>query len=157
MRILPLVVTGALVAAGAAAPASAATKKKPKPITKTHQATAAAPDPTNHLNEVQPGYSVCAQRVPQSFQTFTFKAPAIGKLNVKLTGFTGDWDVLILDSKGSEIGYGGNGELNTPQDPTVGNENTTVKIKKAKTTYSLVACNWAGGNTATLTYTFTYA
>lgn len=157
MRITPLVLAGALVAAGsAAAPATAATKKKP--ITKTYEATAPAPDPTNWLGDVgAANYPVCNQVVPNSFHKHTFTAPALGKLNIKVYGFTGDWDVLILDSKGSVIGNGGSSGINTPDSPTAGDENVTLKIKKAKSKVDIIACNWAGGPTATVKYTFTYA
>ena len=160
MRITPLVLAGSLVAAGIAGPAVAAPKPKPKPkpIVKTYDATAPTPDPTNWLSEGGvAGYSVCAQRVPESYKIFTFKAPALGKLNLKLTDFQGDWDALFMDSKNSELGAGGSPGINTPQDPKAGDENATIRVKKAGTTYKVVACNWAGGPTAKLTLTFTYA
>jgi hypothetical protein len=30
-------------------------------------------------------------------------------------------------------------------------------MKKAKQTFHIIACNWAGGSTGTVKYTFTYA
>jgi hypothetical protein len=156
MRLTSLVLAGALVAAGAAAtPASAASKK---PISKSYAVTAPAPDPTNwaDLGGVA-GYSVCAQRIPNSFQKFSFTAPATGRLKVSLTGFTGDWDLLVTDAKGNEVTAGGSDGRNTPATQGEGDENVTVKVKKARTTYNLIACNWVGGPTGTLAYTFTYA
>jgi len=155
MRITPFVLAGALAAAGYAAPATAATKK---PITKTYEATAPAPDPTNWLGQVGAAdYSVCNQVVPNSFHSTPFTAPAIGKLNIKVYGFTGDWDVLITNTSGAEIAAGGSSGINTPDSPTAGDESVTLKIKKAKTKVNIIACNWAGGPTATVKYTFTYA
>lgn len=151
MRTTPLLMTvAALVAAGSTVPATAG--PKPKPITKTYTATAPLPDPSNYAGQ---GYSVCAQNVPQSFHTETFKAPAPGKLAVKMNGFTGDWDMLLVDSKGTEITHAGASDLGSPAAPA--SESMTAKVKKGGTTYKIVACNWAGGATATVTYTFTYA
>lgn len=149
MRKTPLLVSAAaLVAAGLAMPATAA----PKPITKTYTATAPLPDPSNYAGQ---GYSVCAMTVPQSFHSETFKAPALGKLSVKLTGFTGDWDLLLIDGKGTEITHGGASDIGSPGTPA--SETMSTKVKKAGTTYQIIACNWAGGPTGTVTYTFTYA
>jgi hypothetical protein len=131
-----------LAAATVAAPAALAA---PKPITKTYEATAPMPDPTNYA---QQGYSVCAQNVPQSFHTETFKVPAAGSLKVELTGYQGDWDLLLVGDKGQELATGGATDLGTP-------EVVQVKFKKA-TTVGIVACNWAGGPTGTVTYTFTF-
>ena len=151
MRTTPVLAAAAavLAAAASAMPADAAPRK---PITKTYTATAAMPDPTNYA---QQGYSVCAQNVPGSFHTETFKAPAAGKLQVKLTDFTGDWDLLLLDSKGTEITSGSASDVGTPQTPA--SESMTTKVKKAGATYKIIACNWAGGATGKVTYTFTFA
>ena len=135
--------------------ASPAMAKHKKPITKTYSVTAPTPDPTNYLNEVgAANYSVCNQVVPQSFHKEAFKAPEAGTLKVEMTGFTGDWDLLLLNGKGSEIGSGGASDLGSPATPAA--EKTTIKIKKPDT-ISIIACNWAGGPTATVKYTFTYA
>lgn len=156
MRITPIVVAGTLAAtAFAAAPATAAKKK---PITKTWTITAAAPDPTNWAGQAgAAGYSVCAQRVPGSFEIKEFKAPASGKLKVTLVGFSGDWDLLIMDKNNSEMAYGGSSGLNTPDAPTAGDETATVKVKKAGTIIKMVGCNWAGSNSGTMKMVFTYA
>ncbi|HWL35145.1 MAG TPA: hypothetical protein VNQ77_03030 [Frankiaceae bacterium] len=155
MRITPLVLAGALAATALAGTATAAPKKKP--ITKSYDASAASPDPTNWANDAGGGYSVCAQRVPGSFHTHTFTAPALGKINIKVTGFTGDWDVLITDSKGTEIAAGGSSGINTPDAPTAGDESVTLKIKKAKSKINIITCNWVGGPSAKVKYVFTYA
>ena len=152
MRKSPLVVAGLVAAVGVATPATAAKPKpKPKPITKTYTATAPMPDPSNYA---QQGYSVCAQNVPQSFHTTTFTAPAAGKLSVKMSDFLGDWDLLIMDGAGSEVSAGGGSDVGTPQTAAV--ESATTKVKKKGAKYQIVACNWAGGSTAKVTYTFTY-
>ncbi|HVF03323.1 MAG TPA: hypothetical protein VNA20_00645 [Frankiaceae bacterium] len=147
MRITPYVLAATLVTAGLAADAGAATKKKPKPITRTYTATAPAPDFTN----VNGG--VCMRNVPQSWHTHTFKAPAAGKLNVVVSEFLGDWDVIVLDAKGTQIAMGDKLEQATPTDPKT--EEASAKIRKAGS-YQIIACNWAGGSTAKVKYTFTY-
>lgn len=138
-----LTVTLVLVAVGAGsmAPAVAGTKKT---ITKTYTASAPLPDPTN----VAGGYSVCAQRVPGSFDIKEFKVPAAGKLKVEVTNYTNDWDALLMDADKAELGESGSGGVGGP-------EVIEVKFKKAQTV-SIVACNWAGGPTATVKYVFTY-
>lgn len=155
MRTAPVALAGCLALAALATPASAGSKK---PITKSYDITVTAADPTNIPDNLQgTGYTVCAQRVPGAFQIKEFTAPALGKMKFKLTGFTGDWDLLVMDSKNAEITSGGSQGISTPQDPTAGDESTSAKVKKAKTLYKVVACNWAGGMTAKLTITFEYA
>lgn len=155
MRRAPLALTGCLALAALASPASAAPKK---PITKSYDITLTAADPTNVVNDTtKTGYDVCAQRVPGSYQIENFTAPAVGKMKFKLTGFTGDWDLLVMDSKNNQITSGGSNGENTPNDPSAGDEATSAKVKKAKTLYRVVACNFSGGLTGKLTITFEYA
>jgi len=150
MRITPLALVGVVALAALATPAGATTKK---PISKTYTANAPAPDPSNYAQ--QSPYDVCAQAVPNSFDVHEFTAPALGKLKVELSGFTGDWDLLLTDKAGNEITSSGASDVGSPT--TAATESLSAKIKKAKTTYRIVACNWAGGSTATVKYTFTYA
>lgn len=142
----------ALASALAVTVAPAAIAKPKPPITRSYTATAPVPDPTNAAPTSS--YTVCPQVVPQSFSIETFKAPAAGKLAVKVTGIIGDWDLLIMNDKKSEVGSSGSGGYGTPV--ATSTEASTVKIKKAGT-YYIVACNWAGAPTANVSYTFTYA
>ena len=146
-RTAALVVASLAVAAVAAPPAMAAPKKKP--ITKTYTVTAPAPDPTNYGQPAGASkYSVCAMNVPSSFDRTEFAVPAAGSLTVEVSGFQGDWDLLLIDSDGEELSTGGSSDLG-------GAETTDVRFKKAQKV-SIVACNWAGTPTATVKYTFTY-
>ena len=146
MKPIAAVVAGALIAAGVGAlPSEAATKKKPKPIKKTYTATAPLPDPTNYA---QQGYSVCAQNVPGSFDQKEFKAPAAGSISVTVKDYTGDWDLLLEDADDVELTASGSSDLGAP-------EQTFTKLKKGQVIH-IVACNWAGTSTATVSYTFTY-
>jgi hypothetical protein len=140
-----VVLTAAVLAAAtAAAPMAVA---NPKPMEKTYTATAPLPDPTNFVGG---DYSVCAQHVPQSFHIEEVKLPAAGALKVTMPadGYQGDWDLLLMDAKDSELAYSGGL-------PGV-DEVAAVKVKKA-TTVKIVACNWAGGPTAEVHYVYTPA
>ena len=132
----------AVAAATVAAPVALAA---PKPITKTYTATAPAPDPTNAAG----GYTVCAQNVPGSFHIEEFKVPGPGALKVELTEYQVDWDLLLMDGKGKELASSGSGGVGGP-------EIASLKLKKAGIV-QIVACNWSGGPTGTVTYTFTPA
>jgi len=149
MRTATLVIVAAVAAATAASPAVAAPKK---PITKSYTANAPAPDPSNQAGQ---SYNVCAQNVPQSFDKKEFVAPGVGKLKVELSGYTGDWDLLIMDAAGNEVTSSGGSDVGTPA--AAATEAATAKIKKAKAKYYIVACNFAGGSTGNVKYTFTYA
>jgi hypothetical protein len=142
-RTAALVVASLAVAAVAAPPAMAAPKKKP--ITKTYAVNAPAPDPTNYAGQ---GYSVCAQNVPGSFDKQTIQIPAAGSLQVELSGFQGDWDLLLEDADDSELTTGGSSNLG-------GSETAESRFKKAQKV-SIVACNWAGSPTATVKWTFNF-
>ena len=133
-----------LAAATVAAPGALAA---PKPITKTYTATAPMPDPTN----VAGGYTVCAMNVPGSFHVEEFKVPAAGTLKVELTDYNVDWDLLIIDAKKNEIGSSGSGGVGVVGGPEV----AQIKFKKPGT-ISIIACNWSGGPTGQVKYTFTF-
>ena len=151
MRITPLAIAGTLAVAAFATPATAATKK---PISKEYDVTAPAPDPTNYAGTATgQGYSVCNQTVPNSFDKHEFTAPWVGKIKVTLTGFTGDWDLLLMDKNGNELTNSGGSDIGSPATPQ--QESFTYKIKKAKTAVEIVACNWAGGPSGHVKYTFT--
>src|SRR3954452_8715740 len=121
-------VAGALAVSAVAAPHAFAAPKK---ITKTYTATAPMPDPTN----VVPGYTVCPQRIPGSFDTQVFKVPAAGRLHVELTGYQVDWDLLLMDAQAEEIGESGSGGVGGP-------EVVDLKFKKPQPV-SIVACNFS--------------
>ncbi len=134
---------GTLAVVTISAPSALAAPRK-KPITGAYKATASMPDPTNFV----PGkYPVCAMNVPGSFDTHPFTIPAAGTLRVEMSGFTGDWDMLLLDPDKEVAGESGNGPAE--------DEATDVSFKKA-TKITIVACNWAGTPTANVKYSFTF-
>ncbi len=141
-----LVVLAAPLALAAVAAAPSFAASKPAPIKKTYTATAATPDPaSNNLNDV------CDNVLPGSVFTQAFKAPAAGTLVVELTKFTGDWD-LAVRSGGKELGT--SAEAQPVVSPQV--EKVSIKLKKAAAV-DLLTCNYLGGSTGSVTYTFTYA
>lgn len=147
MRLTPLAIAGTLAVAALATPATAATKK---PTSKEYDVQEPAPDPTNQAGQ---GYSVCNQVVPNSFDTHEFTAPVVGKIKVTLTGFVGDWDLLLMDKSGNELTYSGGSDLGTPATPY--EESFSYKVKKPRTLLKIVACNYAGGPNAHVKYVFT--
>jgi hypothetical protein len=148
MKRTAALLVGTLAVVTVAAPTALAAPKK-KPITKTYDVSAPMPDVTNNGEPVGlSDYSVCAQNVPGSFDKRDFQVPAAGKLSIELKGFQGDWDLLLEDSDGSELVYGGSSSLG-------GSEVADASFKKAQKV-SIVACNFAGTPNASVTYTFTY-
>ena len=129
--------------AASAGPVVAAPKK---PIEKHWDIVAPAPDPSNWAEQSQ--YSVCAQLVPGSYQVEEFSAPARGTIDISITGFEGDWDLLVLDDAGNEMGAGTSSDLG-------GTEKVRLKIKK-KMDIDIIACNWAGTANAKGYYKFVY-
>ena len=144
MKRIPVLALAAVAALSTTG--SVAEAKHKKPIEKSYSVTAPTPDPTNWAGG---SYSVCAQVVPQSFHVEEFAGPEPGTIKVTLTGFQGDWDLLMTDDKGREVAAGGSSDLG-------GTETMTYKMKKAGT-INIIACNWAGSPTATAKYVFTYA
>jgi len=145
-RIALSIVGASVLAAVVASPVAQAAHKKP--IEKSYTATAASPDPTNFSPQAQ--YSVCEQTVPGSFHVEKFTAPEPGTIKAVLNGYVGDWDFLVVDDKGRELGNSGLTAV-AGEDETI-----TYKFKKAGT-IKLIACNWAGGPTGKVKYKFTYA
>lgn len=147
-----MTVRNALVAAAAitAVVASPAVANHKKPISVTYTATAATPDPGNFVtNKLCDGVNPAES----GEHKHEFAAPEAGTLDVTLTGYQGDWDLAVRNSKGANIGESGSGGYM----PVAGSdEKTKIKIKKAEK-LTIVACNWAGSPTATVKYTFTFA
>lgn len=144
LRRIAAVSTLAVLAAGAYAPATAAPKKKP--ISKSYD-----------LNLVplwtEPS-AACANPEFEGISVNTQKIAPTGPgvLTVKVTGFTGDWDISVKDGSGSEITKGSGND--TPN-PGPGEETAEVKFKKGEP-IQIAICNFAGTPKATASYTYTY-
>ena len=72
---------------------------------------------------------------------------------MEINGFVGDWDLLIQDPKGSDVAAATAIDTSTPVADD--GDTTALKIKKPGS-YSIIACNFVGGPTATVKYTFTF-
>jgi hypothetical protein len=156
-RLVPAIALGAGIAV-LVSPATAATKK---PITKSWT-----------VSNITPGAGVAQQpleaitcggpEVPNSTQITKFKAPAAGLLKFDISGFVGDWDAAIRDSKGKVVAVSDNAAatpFNDPANPKPNTgdivEKTTYKVKKAGD-LQLVICNFAGSPNGKAKYVFTY-
>ena len=88
--------------------------------------------------------------------TTPVKAPGTGKLTVVLDGFSGDWDLYVLDKAGTAILGSSTGDQTSA---TVGlggdplSEKVVVPIF-GKKTVNISVCNWAGGPTANVSWKY---
>jgi hypothetical protein len=141
-RTLPLALA-VLLAAGVATPSLAATKKKPKPIKGSYQASA-TPDPTS-TNPVD--NNPCRPNLPGAKNSHPFTIPAAGTLHVELNNKL-DWSLAVRDKDGEDEATSDGG---MPTDK----EMVDVPFKK-KQKILIDACNFLGEDSVTVSYTFTY-
>lgn len=135
-RLVLAVAPLALVAV-ATLPSSAA----PKPMSGSYTAAAATP-----------GAPDCDGTAPGSLHSAPIKVPGAGRMTAELSGFLGDWD-FYLRSNGSELSASAGGDIGGAMDAK---ETVSAKVKKAGT-IDIVSCNWAGGPTGNVKWTFTPA
>lgn len=146
-KALASILAAGLVFGMLAGPAVAGKKKK---ISKTFAAGPNIPIPNADPGATF-GHSCMAGEEGVHKTTVAFKTPGKGTLDVSIENFQGDWDLYVLDAAGNRIGTS---EASQLQDaPPV--ERIMVPLA-AKKTYSIVACNFAGGPTADGKYTYTY-
>jgi hypothetical protein len=136
----------AITCAAVAVAAPSALAAPPKKFSKTYTTTTPMPDPTNFNPQAK--YSVCEQTVPGSFNTEPVKIPGKGMLHVELTGYVGDYDLLLMDVDKEELAN--SGQTAVQGEPEI----VDVSFKKPTTVY-IVNCNWAGAPTSKVSYTFT--
>ena len=133
-----------VAAAGIAAPALAA----PKTVSGKYPATTTAADPTPFATDA----GNCMPALAQAKHEQKINLPAPGTLVVDLSGFQGDWDLAVLNSKGQKLGDSAQDVASEPIDKP---EKVKLKIK-SKGTYIIRACNFAGGPTANVNWVHTY-
>jgi hypothetical protein len=143
MRARTALVASLVLVAAAGSLSSATAAPKPKPITKSYTATAFPPSPTN----VQLG--VCNGDVPGSNFDTEFKAPFAGRLTVDMTGFQGDWDMALVQdgANAQESAQDIDAPIDTPE------HIDGYKLKKGEA-ITIRNCNFLGGPTASVKYTF---
>lgn len=139
----------AIVAAGSLAPAAAAPKKKP--LKKTYALTL-APSPDASESTACSGETRTAD-VNTDFEDIKVTGP--GLLSVKVTGFSGDWDMSVWNKAGAQLTEGGG--TTTPETFTNTAPTETLKYKSKKAqTLTLRVCNFLGSPNASVSYTYTY-
>ena len=130
LAVLPVALLGAV-----ALPSSAA----PKGMSGSYTAAAATP-----------GAPDCDGTAPGSLHSAPIKLPGAGRMTADLSGFAGDWDFFLF-SNGAELSASAGGDIGGAMDAK---ETVSAKIKKAGTVM-IVSCNWAGGPTGAVKWTFT--
>lgn len=150
-RVFPLALA-AVVAVGGLAPAVAAPKPKPKPkpISEEYAVQGApVPYPAQGTSCMEPALEGL------SMTTKTIKPTGAGRLDVTLTGFSGDWDITVKNDKGVALATGGPTTTPTALTESGVTEKLTMKIKKGMT-LDISVCNFLGGPSANAKYVFTY-
>ncbi|MDQ3981495.1 MAG: PPC domain-containing protein [Actinomycetota bacterium] len=103
------------------------------------------------LGITQPGCLAGQEGVNWVAEEFT--APSKGTLVAETSGFTGDFDLYILDDAGTALIRSENNQI---IDQAPAEESVTMPLKP-KQTVSMAVCNWLGAPDVTVTWTFTAA
>ncbi len=142
-RTRTLLLTGllAVVAAGSLAPAQAAT---PKPFTGSTPFHDATPDPTG--NSAATDKEHCKGELPRE-KPVELKVKDPGVVTVSISGYQGDWTLMITDPAGKLLG---GADVNPPDF-----ENAVVTLKKPGTIL-MYPCNLVGTFDATLSWAYRY-
>ena len=138
-RTLVAVVTLAVAAMSFGVHAQAA----PKGFTKTVIFTDTTPDPTGYRHGTNEEH--CLGVLPME-APIVLKVPAAGTVDVALSGFLGDWTLMITDPAGEII-------TGADVDPPAF-ESAGFKVKKASTVH-VHPCNFAGTPESTVTIKWT--
>ena len=146
-RSLALIAAAGLVAVGAYAPATAATKTKPISMEYDVQGL---PNP-----QPLPSGTSCldSQYEGISRTTKTIKTTGKGVLSVTVDGFSGDWDITLMDKDGEELASGEGTTTGGGAPATAGVDTLVQKFKKADT-FQVAVCNFAGSPSAHVKLTY---
>jgi hypothetical protein len=153
MRVNRAVPLALILLAAAGSTHADAAKKKPKPITKTYDVTAAP------LPMPPQGANYCADHTEgRQKHRETIKVTGPGTLIVEISGTQGDWDSAVIDSKGNPLMASSGTSTGDPNAVNTGDMVDTLKYKSKKAqTLNIDVCNFAGGPKATAKYTYTYS
>ncbi|HVE73879.1 MAG TPA: hypothetical protein VNA30_02145 [Mycobacteriales bacterium] len=139
-RTLLLASCLAVVAAGSLAPAHA---KPPKSFKRSVIFVDRTPDPIGfHV-----GPEHCRSYLGPMEKPVEVAIPGPGVVDVAISGFSGQWSLLIMDKDGEVLGT-------ADADPPA-TEATTLRLKRAMK-INILPCNNYGTFEATLTYGYTY-
>lgn len=145
--LVSILALGLIAAALSAAPALAK-KKKTVTIHKEFSAGPHAPMPSG-LDGSTEGCLESTEGVNKT--TVDFTTPGTGIITVTLEAFEGDWDLYLLQD-GNLLASSHGSQL----DGAAGPEEKIMMNLGAKKAVSIVACNWAGGPTASGMYMYKY-
>ena len=148
-RLVPAIAAGIGIAA-LIAPAAAA----PKAIEKSFAVNIPVPLSGATGDPLAP-VACSGESLPGSEHLETVKLPGAGTLKVEVTGFLGDWDIALQDTKGKRLAEGDNASV-TLTNMSTGSivEKLVYKAKKAGDV-QIIVCNFLGSATGTGKYTFT--
>ena len=141
MRRTVLLATGlaALSAGSYLAPALAG---PPASFSRTVTFTDATPDPTAFVL----GPEHCMGKLPAEAPV-AVSIPGPGVVDIAISGFSGEWSLMITNKDGDVIG--------TADTDAPATESTTLRIKRAGT-INILPCNIAGSFEAQLKYGYKY-
>lgn len=145
--LVSILLLGLIASAFSVAPAMAAKRKKKVTITKEFSAGPHAPMPTGVAGEAD-GCRDSTEGVNKT--VVDFKTPGKGVITVKIEAFEGDWDLYLVEGD-STLASATSSQL----EGAAAEEQIMISLG-AKKNVSIVACNWAGGPTATGSYKYTY-
>ena len=152
-KALATLIALGLVASFTASPALAGKKKKKvtKTIEETIDVTAVPfPNLSSHTSTPTPGCTAGQEGVHKL--TKAFETPGAGKLTLSMSGFTGDWDLYVLDGN---VAIARSDSAQVP-DMAPPEEKIELALAKGKT-YDLVICNWAGAPQASANLKYVYS
>jgi len=138
--------------AGLVGLSGSAVEAAPGPMRGGFTAHAPQPDPTSYFG-LGPHF-VCNMTFPQSWDSRPFVAPGAGSLALTVSGFTGDWDLLVLDSRGRDVAVSHDLDFIRTDEPGV--DRALLRIRRAAR-FTVTACNTLGSDTATVSWVFTPA
>ena len=138
-RTLLLTSCVAIVAAGSLSPATAG---PPQSFSKTVTFTDATPDPTAFFL----GPEHCMGRLPAE-KPVEVDIPGPGAVDIAISGFTGEWSLMVTNHKGAVLG--------TADADAPATESMKLRMKSPGK-INILPCNIAGTFEATLKYSYTY-
>jgi hypothetical protein len=138
----PAVLAVCALATAATSYVSLADAAPPASFSKTMTFVDATPDPSAFVL----GPEHCQGRLPREAPV-QVAVPAPGIVKIDISGFTGEWSLMVTSSKGDVIG--------TADADAPATESMSLRVRKAGR-IDILPCNIAGTTEATLTYSYTY-